>query len=63
MYPGKKLRRSRDDKKIAGICGGLAEYFGIDSTIVRLFWGLMVISLGTGVLVYILAWIIMPKEE
>jgi phage shock protein C len=58
----KKLTRSRKDRKIAGVCGGLGEYLGIDSTLVRLIWLLLIFFGGTGVLAYIIAWIIMPEE-
>ncbi|HQA47141.1 MAG: PspC domain-containing protein [Clostridiales bacterium] len=57
---GKKLYRSQTDKKIAGVCGGVAEYFGIDSTLVRLGWILFTFAGGSGILAYIIAWIIMP---
>lgn len=56
----KKLYRSQTDKKIAGVCGGVAEYFGIDSTLVRLGWILFTFAGGSGILAYIIAWIIMP---
>lgn len=58
----KKLYRSRTDKRIAGVCGGLGEYFGIDATLVRLIVALFVLVAGTGVLAYILAWIIIPRR-
>lgn len=58
----KKLYRSTTDKRIAGICGGVAEYFGIDSTLVRLLVALFVLLAGTGVLAYILAWLIIPER-
>ena len=60
----KRLMRSSTDAKIAGVCGGVAEYLGVDSTIVRLVWVLLVIlpiPLVPAVLGYIVAWIIMPK--
>lgn len=59
---GKKLYKSNTDKKIAGVCGGIAEYFNIDATLVRLGW--MVFSLlgGSGLLAYIIAAIIMPER-
>lgn len=57
----KKLYRSVTDKKIAGVCGGVAEYFGIDSTFVRLAFAALVIFAGTGVLAYILCAIIIPE--
>ncbi|MBQ6021109.1 MAG: PspC domain-containing protein [Clostridia bacterium] len=58
----KKLYKSETDKKLAGVCGGIAEYFNIDSTIVRLIWGLTVLCAGTGVLAYIICAIIMPDR-
>lgn len=58
----KKLYKSNTDKKICGVCGGIAEYFGIDSTIVRLILVLTVLFAGTGVLAYIIAAIVMPEK-
>jgi phage shock protein C len=59
----KKLYRSQTDKMIAGVCGGIAEYFGIDSTLVRLGWVLFTFAGGSGILAYIIAWIIMPYRN
>ena len=56
----KKLYKSVDDKRIAGVCGGIAEYFDLDSTIVRLICILFVFTCGAGLLAYIVAAIIMP---
>jgi phage shock protein PspC (stress-responsive transcriptional regulator) len=58
-----KLYRSRENKMIAGVCGGLAEYFQIDVSLVRLVWILMVVAAGSGVFLYILAWIIVPERD
>lgn len=58
----KKLYRSREDKKIAGVCGGIAEYFGWDSTIVRFAAAVLMFVWGTGLLAYVLAWIIIPEK-
>ncbi len=58
----RKLTRSRHDKKIAGVCGGLGEYLGVDPTLVRLIWLIAVIFGGTGLLAYLIAWIVMPAE-
>lgn len=58
----KKLYRSLTDKKLCGVCGGLAEYFGIDSTIVRLILVLAVLFAGVGVLAYIIAALVMPVK-
>ena len=58
----KKLYRSRTDKKLCGVCGGLAKYFGLDSTIVRLIVVLIAIFAGVGVLAYLIAALVMPEE-
>jgi len=58
----KRLYRSRN-RMIAGVCGGLAEYLGIDPTIIRLLWALAVFVMGTGVLLYLVAWIIIPEDS
>lgn len=57
----KKLYKSETDKKICGVCGGIAEYFEIDSTIVRLGWIIFTVLGGSGILAYIIAALIMPK--
>lgn len=58
-----KLYKSRTDHKLCGVCGGLAECLGIDSTIVRLIWAILVVFCGTGVLLYIIAALIMPYAD
>ena len=60
--PPRHLRRSPVDSKIAGVCGGVAEYFGMDSTIVRLLWVLVTFFTGLvpGIAVYLVGWLIMP---
>lgn len=61
---GRKLYLSDKDRKIAGVCGGLADYFGIDSTIVRILWALAVmVSYGTGFILYLVFWLIVPRER
>lgn len=59
----KKLYKSKYDKKICGVCGGIAQYLNIDSTWVRLAWAVLVCIFGTGILAYILAALIMPDES
>ena len=59
----KKLFKSRNDRKVAGVCGGIAEYIDIDSTLIRLVWVLLVFCAGTGFLAYIIAAIVMPDES
>ncbi len=58
----KKLYKSSTDKQLAGVCGGIAEYFNIDSTLVRLGWVLFSLLGGSGLLAYIIAAIIMPDR-
>lgn len=58
----KKLYRVEEGKMIAGVCAGLAEYFDVDVTIVRLGVVLLTIFMGSGILAYIIALIIMPKK-
>ena len=58
----KKLYKSSTDKKLAGVCGGIAEYFNIDSTLVRLGWVVFSLLGGSGLLAYIIAAIIMPDR-
>jgi phage shock protein C len=57
-----QLARSVNDRMISGVCGGLAEYFNIDSTIVRLVFVLAVLS-GISPLVYLVLWIVMPEQK
>lgn len=64
--PPRRLHRSVRDCKLGGVCGGLAEYWGVDSTIVRLVWVLLVIfpvPLVPAVLGYFVAWLVIPREE
>jgi phage shock protein C len=58
------LRRSTTDRQIAGVCGGLAEYFSVDTTLVRLVWVIASIFCGViigGVIVYLIAWLVIPE--
>jgi phage shock protein C len=57
-----KLYRSRDDRMIGGVCGGLGEFFGIDPTWMRLLFVLLTIFGGSGVLVYLVMLLIVPEE-
>ena len=58
----KRLYRSSADQMIAGVCGGIAEYFGVDSTVIRVAWVIFSLMGGSGVLAYIIAAILMPKD-
>ena len=64
MFAGmnRKLYRSRNDQRIAGVCGGLGEYFGIDPTIIRLGWLISVFCAGGGIIAYIIAMFIIPLK-
>ncbi len=62
MIMAKKLYRSRQNHKIAGVCGGIAEYFDVDPIIIRLLALILVLSVGAGSIAYIVAWLIVPKE-
>jgi len=58
--PKKRLVRSTNDKKIAGVAAGLADYFDLDPTIIRLVWLLAILFAGTGLIAYIILWIALP---
>lgn len=58
----KKLYKSSTDKKVDGVCAGIAEYFGIDPTVVRVAWVLFSLFGGSGVLAYIICAILMPSK-
>jgi phage shock protein C len=63
MVETKRLYRSRTDKMIAGVCGGLANYFGLDPVLVRVIWVVAALSFGAGLLAYILLWLFVPQES
>ena len=58
----KKLVRSAN-KKIAGVCGGLAEFLGLDANIIRIVWLLCILLGGFGLLAYLIMWIVMPEQK
>ncbi len=58
-----KLMRSRTDRMIGGVCGGLANYLGVDPTLVRLVFVLLAVGNGAGVLIYFVLWIVIPRED
>jgi phage shock protein PspC (stress-responsive transcriptional regulator) len=65
MNTSRPLRRSRHNRMIAGVVGGLADYFGLDATLARILYVLLSIFSAAfpGVLVYIILWIVMPQED
>jgi phage shock protein C len=59
----RRLYRSRIDRKMGGVCGGIGEYFGVDPVIVRLVWvGLTILSFGAGILLYVVALLVVPND-
>jgi len=56
----KKLCLSRVNRKIGGVCGGIAEYFGVDSTLIRIITLVLIFAVGSGLMLYLIAWLIMP---
>ena len=59
----KRLYRTREGRVVAGVCAGLAAYFGIDPTLVRLAFALFTTFGGAGVLLYLVAWIVIPEDD
>jgi phage shock protein C len=57
------LRRSRDDRVIAGVAGGLGRYLGVDPVVVRIAFVILAIAGGSGILLYVLGWILIPEER
>ncbi|WNL48007.1 PspC domain-containing protein [Dyella sp. BiH032] len=62
MNSEKRLSRSSSHKMIAGVCGGIAEYLGWDVTIVRLLWIVLTLAGGSGILIYLILWLVMPQN-
>ena len=58
----KRLYRSRKDRILGGVCGGMGNYFNLDPVLVRVIWAALLFAAGVGFLAYILAWIIIPEE-
>ena len=58
----KRLYRSRTDRMLGGVCGGIAEYFGVDPTLIRLLAVVLIVAGGAAIIAYIIAWIVIPEE-
>jgi phage shock protein C len=58
----KRLYRSRTDRKLAGVCGGIGAYFRIDPVFVRVAWVVLALSGGLGILAYLISWLVIPME-
>ena len=63
MDERKRLYKSRNNKLICGVCAGIADYFNIDPSIVRVLWAVLALAAGTGVLAYIACAIILPEGD
>ncbi len=60
----KRLYRSKKERILGGVCSGLGEHLDVDPTVIRLIWAVVsVLSIGTGIIIYILAWIIIPEDD
>ena len=62
MAATRKLYRSKTNRQLAGVCGGLAEYFNLDTTLIRVLFVVLAVLGGSGVVLYIALWIIVPRE-
>ena len=62
MVEIKRVYRSGKDRILGGVCGGIGDYFGVDPVIIRLFWILLTLAYGIGILFYIIAWFIIPRN-
>jgi phage shock protein C len=62
MAQTRKLYRSRTDRKLAGVCGGLAQYFNLDATLIRVLFLVLAVLGGSGLVLYLAMWIIVPNE-
>jgi phage shock protein C len=60
--PARKFRRSRDDRMIAGVCGGAAELLGVDATLLRVILAASTLFAGVGPLLYLICWLVVPEE-
>ena len=63
MSEEKKLKRSKTDKKIFGVCGGLAKYFGVDVTVIRIIFLIALLCVGGGLLAYLICALVMPEQR
>ncbi len=63
MNNGKKLQRNLSNSMIGGVCSGVADYFGLDVSLVRVLWAVISLFAGTGILAYIICWLIIPAKE
>ncbi|MBR4575787.1 MAG: PspC domain-containing protein [Clostridia bacterium] len=58
-----RIHKSTRDRKLAGVCGGIAEWLGMDPVVIRLIWALLVFGWGTGVIAYLVCALVLPEEQ
>jgi phage shock protein C len=63
MEEPRKLYRSRTERMVAGVCGGLAEYFNVDATVIRVLFLVLTLFGGSGLVVYVVMWILVPDAS
>ena len=63
MYPPNRIIRTYNNTIVAGVCGGISEYFMINLTFLRLLWSLSIFCYGLGLVLYIIAWIMLPSDS
>jgi phage shock protein C len=62
MNATRKLYRSKTNRQVAGVCGGLAEYFNLDAALIRILFVVLAVLGGSGLVIYVAMWIIVPKQ-
>lgn len=62
MSEAKKLLRPRDGRMIGGVCAAFARHFGVDVSLIRIAWALLAVAFGTGVIAYLICWLVIPEE-
>jgi phage shock protein C len=62
MDPTRKLYRSRSDRRLVGVCGGLAQFFGLDPTLIRVLFVVLAVLGGSGIVVYLAMWVMVPNQ-
>lgn len=59
----KSLRRSKSQRILAGVCGGIGEFLGVDANLIRLAFGVFLLLGGSGIVLYVIAWLVMPEQD
>ena len=59
----KKLYRSKKNRVLGGVCGGVGEYLDVDPVIIRIIWVFLALGYGTGIILYLIAWLVIPEKK